>query len=145
MGVEQSKGKWPPPKYIKDVETSIKWGLEDCRSLSTPIHFNPEFLPGLEDNAFLLWSEKGICTIRDLVADGTVKSFNQLIEQYDLPSRHWFRYLQVRSQVIYFNVLFQVSCWRCWCKIFLTWIITDLFKRKFPNEDATLIIAAAFI
>lgn len=68
-------------------------------SLFTTIHLNPDFPPGLEDSSFLLWSERGICTIGDLVADGTFKSFNQLTEQHDLPSKHLFRYLQIRSFV----------------------------------------------
>uniref|UniRef100_A0A3Q1BKU0 Reverse transcriptase domain-containing protein n=1 Tax=Amphiprion ocellaris TaxID=80972 RepID=A0A3Q1BKU0_AMPOC len=63
---------------------------EDSLSLFTPIHLNPDFPPGLEDSAFFLWSEKGI---------GTVKSFNQLIEQHNLPSKHLFRYLQIHSFV----------------------------------------------
>lgn len=70
---------------------------ENSLSLSTPLHMNPDFTPGLKDRDLLLWSIKGICTVDDLVADGTVKSFNQLKEQYDLPTSHFFRYLQIRS------------------------------------------------
>ena len=70
------------------------------RTLSFHSHsFKPRFFSCLEDSRFLLWSEKGTCTIGDLVADGTVRSFNQLIEQHALPSEHLFRYLQIHSFV----------------------------------------------
>ena len=65
-------------------------------SLSSPILFNPLFKPPSFDSAFQEWHRKGIRHFRDLFVQNSFASFKQLSEKFDLPTIHFFRYLQVR-------------------------------------------------
>ena len=65
--------------------------------LLTPVHLNPDFPPGLADQAFSLWFSRGIKTVGDSLTEGTVLSFDQLREKYNLPLNNFFRYLQIRT------------------------------------------------
>ncbi|XP_028270679.1 uncharacterized protein LOC114441791 [Parambassis ranga] len=65
-------------------------------SLCMPISYNPLFPPSLQDGAFMLWCERGICTVRDLFVEGIFATFEQLSDKFELPQSHFFRYLQVR-------------------------------------------------
>ncbi len=58
---------------------------------------NPVFLPSMQDNAFELWFQIGVCTVRNLFVDGVFASFQQLAEKFHLPISHLFRHLQVRD------------------------------------------------
>lgn len=54
------------------------------------------FLPGLNDAAFRLWSERGIVSFQDLYKDGVLCSFTQLSADFNLPPSHLFRLFQIR-------------------------------------------------
>lgn len=62
-----------------------------------PIHF---FLPGMNDPAFKMWSDKGLVFLSDLFDRGTFLSFETLSKDFNIPKAHFFRYLQVRSFAI---------------------------------------------
>ena len=66
-------------------------------SLLAPISPNHIFPPSLIDNAFEIWSNKGIKAFKDLYIDNTFASFQQLAQKFSLPNHHFFRYLQVRN------------------------------------------------
>lgn len=58
---------------------------------------NPCFTPSLENPRFNFWRDKGISAIRDIFdPGGTIRSFEQLKELYDLPHRDFYMYLQAR-------------------------------------------------
>lgn len=46
--------------------------------LDAPIRNNQAFLPGLEDNIFNVWRERGITTIKDFYINGCLLYFQQL-------------------------------------------------------------------
>uniref|UniRef100_A0A9J8AIQ2 Reverse transcriptase domain-containing protein n=1 Tax=Cyprinus carpio carpio TaxID=630221 RepID=A0A9J8AIQ2_CYPCA len=68
-------------------------------SLFSPICYNHAFKPSLSDNVFREWQSKGILIMKDLYINNTFPSFSQFSERFDLPSFHFFRYLQVRNFV----------------------------------------------
>ncbi len=68
-------------------------------SLFAPISCNHAFKPSLLDPVFTDWARKGILTLRDLYMDKSFATFSQLKEKYDLPSSHFFRYLDIRNYV----------------------------------------------
>ena len=62
-----------------------------------PIWGNDNFKPGRSDMGFKQWMNRGLGMIKDLYSEGTLMSFQQLIDRYDLPRKHHFKYLQIRS------------------------------------------------
>ncbi len=66
-------------------------------SYFAPIWGNDSFKPGRCDAGFKHWMDKGISKIADLYSEGTLMSFQQLIDKYNLPRKHFFKYLQIRS------------------------------------------------
>lgn len=73
--------------------------LNEAPKLSsfTPIWGNENFKAGRCDMGFKHWTEKGLSKIKDLYNEGTLMSFQQLIDKHDLPRKHFFKYLQIRS------------------------------------------------
>lgn len=65
----------------------------------SPIYLNQDFVPGLGLSIFKAWHMKGICVIGDLFQDGSLMSFQQLRQKFDLPKQHHFGYLQIRHYV----------------------------------------------
>ena len=63
---------------------------------SLPISTNALFPPSLMDTAFKLRFRNGLKRVKDLFKDGVFMSFEQLVNEYNIPSSHYFRYLQVR-------------------------------------------------
>lgn len=53
------------------------------------------FMPGRNDGGFKNWMYKG--EKQDLYNDGIVTSFQQIMREYDIPQKHFFKYLQIRS------------------------------------------------
>ncbi|KAF7640720.1 hypothetical protein LDENG_00020070, partial [Lucifuga dentata] len=59
-----------------------RWeGHENCLSLLTPLHENPDFLPGLQAG-LATWKSKGIIVVGDLMQDGVVLSFQQIKDKF---------------------------------------------------------------
>lgn len=66
-------------------------------SCFTPIWRNDSFKPGRQDVGFKQWIDLGISKMKDLFNDHTLMSFQQLVDKYNLPRKHFFKYLQIRS------------------------------------------------
>lgn len=72
-------------------------------SIDTPLVGNNMFAPSITDDAFKIWTEKGLKTVKDVYIGGTFASFEHLRTHFDIPNSHFFRYLQLRS-FVYANV-----------------------------------------
>ena len=66
----------------------------------TPIWGNYCFKLGRADGGFRMWFNKGAAKILDLYAEGSLMSYNQLCEKYDIPRRHFFKYLQLKHFIL---------------------------------------------
>ena len=75
-------------------------GRSKLTSIYTPILNNPDFQPGLLDAGFKLWHNFGIYMLGDLFLNKTLMSFSQLVEKYNIPRQHFFRYLQIRHYIL---------------------------------------------
>lgn len=62
-------------------------------SQATPVAENHMLTPLLMDEVFDGWSRGGIASLSDLYVDGHFASFDQLVQQYHIPSSHFYRYL----------------------------------------------------
>ncbi len=62
--------------------------------LATPVVRNPMFISPTIGVAFDSWSNNGINSLHDLYIDGTYASFDQLVNKFDIPRLHFYRYLQ---------------------------------------------------
>ena len=63
----------------------------------SPIWGNTNFVPGRSDQGFKNWMYKGIRQVKDLYEEGIMLSFQKLMRKYDIPQKHFFKYLQIRS------------------------------------------------
>ena len=68
--------------------------------MAAPIAKNHMFIPSMMDEAFDAWSRKGVVSLSDLYIDGNFASFEQLVQKYDIPKSHFFRYLQLQNFVV---------------------------------------------
>lgn len=68
-------------------------------SQAGPIAKNHMFVPSVMDGAFDTWSRAGIVSLSDLYVDGVFASFEQLVQNYDIPRLHFYKYLQLRNFV----------------------------------------------
>ena len=75
-------------KHINDVPTLSQF---------SPIWGNDQFIPARNDGGFKLWFVKGIQKIMDLYVDGVMLSFDLLCRRYQIPKKHFFKYLQLKS------------------------------------------------
>ncbi len=55
------------------------------------------FVPGRNDGVFKNWMYKGAKQVKDLYKDAIMMSFQQLMREYDIPQKYFFKYLQIRS------------------------------------------------
>ena len=46
---------------------------------------------------FIQWMERGLSKINDLYDEGILMSFTQLKNKFNLPGKHHFKYMQLRS------------------------------------------------
>lgn len=93
------KNEWI--KHTLKVWTIVKKMLGGPMSISRAMLIvgNIEFPPSLWDSGFRRWADKGLRTINQLFRGTEFKSFSQLQEQFDLPSKDLYRYLQIRHYV----------------------------------------------
>ncbi|XP_059843193.1 uncharacterized protein fam185a isoform X1 [Hypanus sabinus] len=54
-------------------------------------------LGNIHDKVFSIWKRKGIKCFRDLFFEGSLMSFDQLSNKFELPKSNFFRYLQIRN------------------------------------------------
>lgn len=72
-------------------------GASSSLSQFSPIWGNEKFTPGRADAGFRIWNNNGLRRISDLYKDGNLMSFVILKDRFDIPSKHFFKFLQVRS------------------------------------------------
>lgn len=75
---------------------------KDSSSLScfSPIWGNNFFTPGKGDAGFKLWADRGVKQIKDIYGiHGNILTFEELIRKYNIPRKHFFKYLQLRSYI----------------------------------------------
>lgn len=72
-------------------------GHHSSLSQFTPLYGNEDFKPGKQDKGFKLWKMNGVHTIKDLYVDGVLLTFNELCHKYQIPTKHFFKYLQLKS------------------------------------------------
>lgn len=83
-------------RILKQIKSVLK--LSDLSSYA-PIWQNPTFKPGLLDSTFTSWAVQGLSVVRDFYINKCFASFAQLQEKYQIPTGHFFRYLQIRNFV----------------------------------------------
>lgn len=56
-------------------------------------------MPGRADGSFKLWADKGIRQINDVFSpeDDNIKTFEELVIMYNVPRKHFLKYLQLKS------------------------------------------------
>uniref|UniRef100_A0AAY4BML7 Reverse transcriptase domain-containing protein n=3 Tax=Denticeps clupeoides TaxID=299321 RepID=A0AAY4BML7_9TELE len=72
------------------------FGRDGSTLMLNPIYANWDFAPGVGSPLFKTWYMKGIRVLGDLFQDGSLMSFQQLQQKFDLPNQHHFGYLQIR-------------------------------------------------
>lgn len=65
----------------------------------TPITGSPDFQPGIMDSGFKLWISKGIFHLGDLFDEGTMMSFSQIVQKFNIPNKDLFRFFQIRDYI----------------------------------------------
>ncbi len=96
----KNKTSNPIVKNLIKVWYEVKKYLKDSPSLSclSPIWGNKHFVPGKADAGFKIWADKGVSQMKDIFAkNGNLLSFKELILKYNVPRKHFFKYLQLRS------------------------------------------------
>lgn len=68
-------------------------------SLVAPPQGHCMFAPSITDRAFSMWSDRGIMSMYDLFYDNVFIAFEQLVQKFNIPRAHFFRYLQLRNFV----------------------------------------------
>ena len=58
---------------------------------------NDHFRPVINDMGFKIWFCKGIVKLQVLYKDNNLMLFDKLKANYDVPQKHIFKYLQLRS------------------------------------------------
>ncbi|KAM7402819.1 hypothetical protein PAMP_018030 [Pampus punctatissimus] len=64
-----------------------------------PIAKNHMFTPSILDSAFQVWVKRGISKLQDLYVNNHFASFETLVNRYNIPRSHFYRYLQLRNFV----------------------------------------------
>ncbi len=64
---------------------------------------NNHFILGRADGGLKMWFDKGVEKISDLYAEDSLMSYNQLCEKYDIPRKHFYKYLQLKHFVLSTN------------------------------------------
>lgn len=62
----------------------------------SPIWGNTQFKPGRKDGGFRIWFNKGVQKISDLYLNGELLTFAELRQTYNIPLKHFFKYLQLK-------------------------------------------------
>ena len=74
-------------------------GYSNNFSLLTPIHENPDFVPGLRAG-LVTWKNKGITVIGDMIQGSSILTFPQMKNKYDLTNNDFLKYLQVKNFIL---------------------------------------------
>lgn len=66
-------------------------------SVFSPIWGNEYFIPGKADGGFRVWAKNGLQKIGDVYKQNILMSFEELINKFNIPRNHFFKYLQLRN------------------------------------------------
>lgn len=90
-------GEWTRVTLKIWGKIKLSFRLPKAISALTNIGFIRDFVPFHIDAGFRKWSEHGLTNLYQLHKDGSLKSFDQLREEFMLPNTDFFRYLQLRN------------------------------------------------
>lgn len=65
----------------------------------SPLSSNPDLPPSIGSSLFAKWRENGIHQFQHLLAGDTLKSFADLMSEYDIPKQDFYKYLQIRHLI----------------------------------------------
>lgn len=71
--------------------------ISNSLSQFSPIWGNTGFKPGTLDAGFQIWAKKGLRKISDLYKEGVLMTFEDISLRFNIPRKHFFKYLQLRS------------------------------------------------
>ncbi len=105
---------------------------------------NVSFKPGKLDAGFKLWAKKGLSKISDLYKEGVLMSFEEISQIHNIPKKHFFKYLQLRSFIYSMQdkslvipaltpleEITNKKCNKCWISLMYNWIVSG------SNETST--------
>lgn len=72
-------------------------GISNDLSCFSPIWGNTDFKPGRLDAGFKSWADKGIRAIHNLYSSNKLMSFEEIVNKFNIPKNHFFKYLQIRN------------------------------------------------
>ncbi|MGL5822931.1 MAG: hypothetical protein ACRCYE_15110, partial [Sarcina sp.] len=72
------------------------YNLEDSVTVLKWASYDSDFKPNTLDKRFRLWAKKGITAYCSIIDKGQLLDFNSLKEKFNLDSKDFFRYLQLR-------------------------------------------------
>lgn len=92
----------PFVKNTIDIWFKVHRHIGDAPFISqfSPIWGNEQFAPGRADGGFKTWADKGVQKIGDLYDQGTLLTFNELSIKYLIPSKHFFKFLQLKHFIL---------------------------------------------
>lgn len=73
------------------------FGMPNNLSCYSPIWGNTNFKAGRLDAGFKMWADKGIKSIADLYSSNKLMSFEEIVNSFNIPKNHFFKYLQIRN------------------------------------------------
>lgn len=76
------------------VGKKFKLSSSICRA--TKITRNPDFLPSMMDTGYNKWTNTGLIFIAQVFDGQTMKSFEQLRRDFNLPAQDFYKFLQLR-------------------------------------------------
>lgn len=65
-------------------------------SLKSPITLNPDFPTPIQNIGLLTWRLRGVSELGHLFDDGQIRSFQELRQEFSLPSKDFYKFLQIR-------------------------------------------------
>ena len=65
----------------------------------SPLSLNPDLPPSIGSSLFVKWRDNGIHQFQHLFAEDTLKSFTDLMSEYEIPKQDLYKYLQIRHVI----------------------------------------------
>lgn len=90
-------GRWSKVTFIAWREVQRTFGLPGDVSVLSSIAHLKGFIPLKLDAGYKRWRHQNLSFVHQLIEGQELKTFEQLINEFNLPRSDFFRYLQVRS------------------------------------------------
>lgn len=91
----------PIVRNMIGVWYEVKKDLKEVSTLSrfSPIWGNNYFVQGRTVGGFKIWADRGVGQLKDIFGDHdeSLLTFEELVIKYNIPRKHIFKYLQLRS------------------------------------------------